>query len=336
MTAVHPDTPIRPSTEPAIDALHDPLVLSQWGAPLDRLIAASRPGLRLQAIDGGVPAAPPAEARVLLARPFTPAQRAEPAPAGWPWGLRWVQLVSVGFDNYPRWLLQTPGVLVSTAQRSSSEVIADFALASVLRVQFRLVERRVPGPEAWKLSEAPGLAGSRLGIVGFGGIGEALARKALALGMQVQALRRSDAPLAVAGVQRAASLAALLAWADHLVLAAPGTAATRHLIDAAALAQVKPGLHLVNVARGSLVDADALRAALGDGRVGWASLDVTEPEPLPAGHWLYGHPRVWLTPHTCAISPQVQQTLVDKLLRSLDALAAGHAPESLIALERGY
>ena len=313
-----------------------PLILSQWGAPLDRLITTQRPGLRLQPIATGLAEPLPSDAQVLLVRPFTPAQKALPPPPGWPFGLRWVQLISVGFDNYPPWLLQTPGLPVSTAHRSSSEVIADFALASILRVQLRLAERRVHDAAAWRLSEAPGLAGSSLGIVGFGGIGEALARKALALGMRVMALRRSDAPLGVDGVQRADSLAALLQTSDHLVLAAPGTADTRHLVDAAALAQARPGLHLVNVARGTLVDQQALRAALDSGQVGWSSLDVTDPEPLPAGHWLYNHPRVWLTPHTCAISPQVQQGLVDKLLRSLDLLATGQAPESLIQLERGY
>ncbi|MES2718657.1 MAG: NAD(P)-dependent oxidoreductase [Pseudomonadota bacterium] len=318
------------------DPAATPLILSQWGAPLDRLISASRPGLRLQAMATGLDQPLPEAAQVLLVRPFSPAQRALPPPLGWPFNLRWVQLISVGFDNYPPWLLRTPGLPVSTAHRSSSEVIADFALASILRVQLRLVERRVPDAAGWRLSEAPGLAGSVLGIVGFGGIGEALARKALALGMRVQALRRSDAPLGVHGVQRATSLAGLLQTSDHLVLAAPGTADTRHLINADTLAQAKPGLHLVNVARGTLVDAEALRLALDDGRVAWASLDVTDPEPLPAGHWLYSHPRVWLTPHTCAISPQVQQGLVDKLLRSLDLLAAGQPPESLIQLERGY
>lgn len=313
-----------------------PLILSQWGAPLDRLISAQRPGLRLQAIDAGPPGTLPTDAQVLLARPFTPAQRALPAPAGWPLNIRWVQLISVGFDNYPGWLLHTPGVQVSTAHRSSSEVIADFALASILRVQLRLVERRAQRADDWRLSEAPGLAGSRLGIFGFGGIGQALAHKALALGLQVSALRRSEAPLGLPGVQRAASLEALLQTSDHLVLAAPGTADTRHLINEAALAQAKPGLHLVNVARGTLIDQDALQRALTSGTVGWASLDVTDPEPLPAGHWLYTHPRVWLTPHTCAISPQVQHTLVDKLLRSLDAVLAGQPPESLIELARGY
>ena len=89
------------------------------------------------------------------------------------------------------------------------------------------------------------------------------------------------------GVEVAADLDQVLAIADHLVVAAPATAATRHLIGSEALAKVKPGVHLVNVARGSLIDQDALRQALDSGRVAMASLDVVEPEPLPAGHWLY-------------------------------------------------
>ena len=310
---------------------------SQWGEVLDAQIRAQRPGLTLQAVPGGVPDAPlPDHVRVLLVRPFPPEQRNAPPPAGWPWGLRWVQLISVGVDFYPRWLLETPGVQVSTAHGSSSETIADFALASILRVQLRLEERRARAAADWRFTEAPPLAGSTLGLVGFGGIGRALARKALALGLRVLALRRSDAPFDLPGVERAPDLAALLHASDHLVLAAPGTAETRHLIGAEALAQARPGLHLVNVARGSLVDQDALRTALDSGRVGWASLDVTEPEPLPAGHWLYQHPRVWLTPHTCPVSPQVHQALVAKLLRSLDRLAAGQPPEDLVQLSRGY
>jgi len=315
------------------------LIASQWGAPLHALLQASRPELRLLplASSPGQPFAPlPAEARVLLARPFAAAERSQPAPAGWPFGLRWVQLISVGFDAYPRWLLDTPGVQVSTAHGSSSPTIADFVLASILRVQLRLAERRAQQADDWRFTEAPALAGSRVGLLGFGGIGHPLASRLLALGVQVKALRRSDAPLDLPGVVRARDLADLLHDIDHLVLVAPGTAQTRHLVDAAALAQAKPGLHLVNVARGSLVDQTALHAALDSGQVGWASLDVCDPEPLPAGHWLYSHPRVWLTPHTCAISPQVQQAVVHKLLRSLDRLAAGQAPESLIELARGY
>ena len=94
-----------------------------------------------------------------------------------------------------------------------------------------------------------------------------------------------------AGVELAPDLADLLATADHLVIAAPATAATRKLLDAPAFSLVKPGVHLVNIARGSIVDQDALRVALDDGRVAMASLDTVDPEPLPAGHWMYRHPR---------------------------------------------
>ncbi len=311
-------------------------IASQWGESFDRLICAGRPDLPLLCLDSADPWPLPESAQVLLAKPVAPQLLAQPAPAGWPFGLRWVQLVSVGMDFYPGWMLRTPGLRVSTAHGASSEVIADFALAQILRVHLRLDQRRIARAADWRFVKAPGLAGAALGLLGFGGIGQALARKALALGMTVSALRRSDAPLGMAGVTRAADLAELMASSDHLVLVAPGTAQTRHLIDAAALAQARPGLHIINVARGSLVDTDALRAALDHGQVGWASLDVTEPEPLPEGHWLYHHPQVWLTPHTCAISPQVQQTLAAKVLRSLALLEAGQSPESLIDLARGY
>jgi len=321
------------------DAQRD-LVLSQWGVPLDSRLRAAWPELQLLPQDAGALAGLPPQARVLLARPFSPAQRARPAPPGWPFGLRFVQLISVGVDAYPRWLLDTPGLAVSTAHGSSSQTIADFVLAQLLRVQLRLDARRAQHAGQWRFTEAPALAGARLGIVGFGGIGQALAAKALALGLQVSALRRSEWPpeaaLPLAGVQRAHSLAQLLAESDHLVLAAPGTEQTRHLINADTLALAKPGLHLVNVARGSLVDQDALRAALDSGQLGWASLDVTEPEPLPADHWLYSHPQVWLTPHTCAISPQVQDTLAGQLVGALQALQRGDAAPHPVDLARGY
>lgn len=312
-------------------------IASQWGEALDARVRARRPGLVWHALPAGVPAAPlPDDARVLLVRPFPPADRQAPAPAGWPGGLRWVQLASVGVDFYPDWLLRTPGLPVSTAHGTSSETIADFALASILRVQLRLVERRAAGAADWQFTEAPALAGSTLGVLGFGGIGQALARKALVLGLRVLALRRSDAPLPVPGVERAADLGDLLRRSDHLVLAAPGTAETRHLIDAQALAQARPGLHLVNVARGSLVDQTALRTALDEGRLGWASLDVSDPEPLPEGHWLYDHPRVWLTPHTSPISAQVYEALADRVVQGLDRLAEGAQPEHVWAAGRAY
>ena len=138
------------------------------------------------------------------------------------------------------------------------------------------------------------------------------------------------------GVQQAEGLEDLMASSDHLALVAPGTEATRHVVNAHTLALARPGLHLINVARGSLIDQQALVEALDAGRLSWASLDVTEPEPLPEGHPLYTHPKVFLTPHTCAISPQVRQAVFAKFMRSLKAWENGGLPEDPVDLDRGY
>src|SRR4030095_10380925 len=98
--------------------------------------------------------------------------------------------------------------------------------------------------------------------------------------------RRTAQPSPVPGVDLV-DFDALLAHSDHLVIAAPATRETHHAIGREALARVKHGVHLVNIAGGGLVDQDALRAALDDGRVRLASLDTVDPEPLPAGHWLF-------------------------------------------------
>jgi len=147
------------------------------------------------------------------------------------------------------------GTLVTSAHGTSSETIADWVLACVLQRALRLPERR-----------------------------------ALALGMQVRAVRRQSAALDMDGVQQAANIEDLMAASDHLALVAPGTEATRHVVNARALGLARPGLHLINVARGSLVDQQALIESLDAGQLSWASLDVTGPEPLPEGHPLHAQP----------------------------------------------
>ncbi|MEP6874781.1 MAG: NAD(P)-dependent oxidoreductase [Burkholderiales bacterium] len=312
------------------------LVVSQWGDAIDAALRERLPELEIVAIPRGVPQVFPMRPHAFLALPIK-TDGVQP-PAGWPGGLRWVQLASVGFDNYPRWLLDAP--LVTTANGTSSEVIAEFALACILAANKSLPERWIASPEQWRLSAAPPLRGSVLGLVGFGGIGRALADKALALGMRVLALRRSGSSAAsVAGVENVGDIGDLFARADHVVLAAPGTPETRHIVNRDVLRQAKPGLHLVNVARGGLVDQAALLAALDDGQVGRASLDVTEPEPLPAGHPFYTHPRVRLSPHTSAISAAQQDALVEKFLGNLERFRAGLPMEDVVdaaRIARGY
>jgi phosphoglycerate dehydrogenase-like enzyme len=217
-------------------------------------------------------------------------------------GVRWVQSIGTGIDSLPP---EIRAAEVLTAARGASAVaISEYVITAMASFSRNFPDSWIhEPPEHWNYQPAVTLAGATVALFGFGGIAQRVARIALELEMSVVAQRRTDAPSPVSGVRMAGSFAELVAEADHLVLAAPATDETRHVVNAASLAQVKPGLHLVNIARGSLVDQDTLRTALDDGTVARASLDVTDPEPLPAGHWLYEHPRVFLTPHSSWSGP---------------------------------
>lgn len=250
-------------------------------------------------------------------------------------GVRWVHAYGTGVEAFP---FEALGDRPLTCSRGASGIpIAEWVLAVMLAAEKKLPETWIHEPPAlWSVIGLGGLHGRTLGLVGLGGIGREVARRALAFGMQVVALRRSEAPSEIAGVEIARDLGALLERADHLVLAAATTAATRHLIDDAALARVKPGVHLVNVARGALVDHDALRRALDDGRVALASLDCVEPEPVPAGHWLYRHPRVRLSAHVSWSMPGALDVLLDPFLENLRRDRAGEPLLHRVDRSLGY
>ena len=232
--------------------------------------------------------------------------------------VQWVQLSGTGVDNVPEAVFD--GRIVTCARGASAGPISEWVLAAILSAakNFPDVFLQEP-PKYWNfpVPQFDAVAGSTLSLVGLGGIGVAIAERALPFGMRVKALRRTDAPSPVEGVEIVRSLDDLVTDADHLVLAAPATARTRHLLDAAALSKVKPGVHVVNIARGALVDQDALRAALDDGRVSLATLDTVDPEPPPAGHWLYEHPRVRLSAHVSWYSPALQQAAVEIFVENL-------------------
>ncbi|MDO8772944.1 MAG: NAD(P)-dependent oxidoreductase, partial [Burkholderiaceae bacterium] len=242
---------------------------------------------------------------------------------------------------FPPWLFEVPQV--SCARGVAAVPIAEFVMAALLAHVRPLADSLVADPVQWRRgfertsASPPGLlAGQTLGLVGFGAIGQAVARRALAFDMRVLALRRSQAPSDVGGVQAAASLHEVMAESDHVVLALPITPATHHMIDAAALAQARAGLHLINIARGALVDHDALLAALDVGRLSAATLDVTEPEPLPPGHALYTHPRVRLTPHIAWAAGDVVGTSTRKFLGNLARFLDSQALDDVFDPVRGY
>lgn len=310
-------------------------IASQLNAAFNATLAEHVADAEIVSLPPGPPAALPREARILLAAPFRKAGGELPAaPRGWPFDLRWVQLVSVGIDFYPPWLFEGP--VVTSARGSSAVALAEFALAAIFAAAKRLPEIWIDRAERWAPSPLSIVQGQTLGIVGFGSIGQALAPRAQALGLEVLAVRRSNQPIETPGVEQVGDIQSLFARADHVVLAAPATLETHSLVNRALLAHAKPGLHLVNVARGALIDDEALHEALDSGQVALASLDVTHPEPLPDGHPFYAHPRVRLSPHTSVHTPQTRINLAAMFADNLKRFRLGAPLSDVVDLRRGY
>lgn len=255
-----------------------------------------------------------------------------PRPAGWPGQVRLVQIASSGIDGYPEWLFEAPQV--ATAAGTGAGPIAEYVLTVMLMHEKRLPAMQVRDGEAWVSQDAMvanplgSLEGRTVGLIGVGEIGGRVAKLAQAFGARVVASRRRGGA-GPEGVEIVA-LDDVLARADHLVVAAPLSPATAGLLDAAAFAKVKRGVHLVNIARGGIVDTAALIAALEAGQVGAASLDVTDPEPLPAGHPLWSAPNVRITPHIAWSSAGTPARIFKLFAENVGRLAAGEPVRNLL------
>jgi phosphoglycerate dehydrogenase-like enzyme len=249
--------------------------------------------------------------------------------------VRWVHVLGAGVGGFPFEVLE--GRPITCSKGASAVPISEWVLAVVLAFEKRVPESFITEPPtAWNSAHLGLVAGKTLGLIGVGAIGTEIARRALAFDMRVVALRRSDRPLPLPGITPARSLAEVLDGADHVVIAAPSTPETYHLIDADAFALMKDGVHLVNIARGALVDQDALIAALDAGRVARATLDVVDPEPLPAGHPLYTHPGVRLTPHISWSAPITMPRTFEIFLDNLGRWRRGEPLEGLVDVDAGY
>jgi phosphoglycerate dehydrogenase-like enzyme len=246
-------------------------------------------------------------AEVLLAFDV-PIGLAELAPS-----LRWVQAIGAGVDHF-RGSGLGPDVRVTTAAGVAAAPIAEFVMARLLAVLKRFDEiDELQARHEWRPAYGRSLAGLTLGLVGLGAIGSAIAERARAFGVRVLAVRRHPAGVDEYGPD---ALLDVLGRCDAVVVCAPATPETRDLFDAQAFAAMRPGSIFANVARGSLVDEDALVATLEAGHLGAAILDVTREEPLPATSPLWSAPRLHLSAH-CSAS-------IDRYLESLFELFAAN------------
>ena len=251
----------------------------------------------------------------------------------------WVQLPFAGIETFFEAGVIDPSLTWTCAKGIYGPACAEHALALMLAVARRLhVHARA---NSWsKLGlDSPEyrLEGKTVAVVGTGGIGSALVPMVRPLGMRLVGVNRSGR--ALEGAERTVptdELESVLAVADFVVVAAALTDATRHLFDSSKLAAMRSDAWIVNVARGGLIDTDALVDALRAGDIGGAALDVTDPEPLPDDHSLWELENCLITPHVANTWAMGQAELPHLVRRNVAARAAGEELEGLVDPDLGY
>lgn len=261
--------------------------------------------------------------------------------------LRWIQSPAVGVSNmlFPEMIASA--VVITCARGIRARAIAEHVMGVTIALarQLHTAVRR-QAAHAWAQDELESnttailtLQGRRMAVVGLGSIGGEVARLAAAFGLRVSAVRRragGPLPDAVDEVVPAERLGEVLARSDVVVLAAPHTSSTEQLIGAREIARMKPGALLVNISRGTLVDDDALVAALRSGHVGGAALDVFVHEPLDAASPYWDLPNVIVTPHTSGAMTDYWTPLVALFSENLRRFERGEPLLNVVDKVAGY
>lgn len=260
--------------------------------------------------------------------------------------LVWVQAQSAGVERYlaVKELADTERIVLTNMRGIHGPAIADHVFAMLLALTRDLpvhLAGRAEGswrPDGSGVLRPIALKGRTLLVVGLGGIGTEIARRGHGFDMHVVGTRRGDdpAPDFVERVGKPQDLLALLPGADVVAIAVPLTAETTRLFDRAAFAAMKPGSYLVNIARGKVVDTDALLAALKSGKLAGACLDVTDPEPLPRDHPLWKLPNVVITPHVSSEAELTDERRFALLLENLRRFDAGEPLLNVVDKRAGY
>jgi phosphoglycerate dehydrogenase-like enzyme len=261
--------------------------------------------------------------------------------------LAWAHATSAGVDRFVGMpaLKARPAIVVTNSRGVHGPAIADHAIGMLLSLTRRLPEYHdVQQKQQWGIGDAGdspravALQGRTMLVVGIGGIGTEIARRAHGFGMRVIATRRSDAATEpfVERVGKPDELPAMLPQADVVAICVPLTKETERLFDAAMIAKMKKGSYLINIARGKIVDTDALIAALKDGRLAGAALDVTDPEPLPSGHSLWTTPNVLITPHVAADGELTEERWWALYKENIRRFGAGEPLLNCVDVAAGY
>ena len=239
-----------------------------------------------------------------------------------------VQSQSLGYDNVAEYL--PAGITFCNAVGVHEASTAELALGLTLAARRGFAEFRdaqVRGE--WAHSRQPGLQGSNVVLIGVGGVGAAIARRLAPFDVSITLVARSARETELGTVRGMGDLPSILPTADVVILAVPLTADTKGLVSTELLNHLQPGALLVNVSRGGVVDTDALVAAVRERSI-HAALDVTDPEPLPAGHPLWSLPGVIITPHVGGDTGAMDRHVDALVRREVDLLSRGLPPEHVV------
>ncbi|GAB4322424.1 MAG: D-2-hydroxyacid dehydrogenase [Candidatus Zixiibacteriota bacterium] len=258
--------------------------------------------------------------------------------------LKWLHLGLAGVDSalFPAFVRSR--VLLTSSVGLHDDTVPDAAMGFILSFATGLHDGYAQkNARKWDrreivLKRRP-LRGQRLVVVGTGCIGQRIARLGKSHGMVVTGVRRSRPAQRLAGFDEVVSVRGLnraLETADHVVLAVPGGASTKHLIGAEQLRRMKPTAFLINIARGSVVNERALISALRSGQIAGAGLDVFEQEPLPADHPFYRLPNVAMTPHTSGDTADYSYRAAELFLKNLRRYLRGQDLLNVVDKRRGY
>lgn len=259
--------------------------------------------------------------------------------------LRWYHFIGIGFDSVLRQVpeFKDSGVIMTNARGTHVIPMSEYAMGMMLSLAHHLRESlEDQAARRWRTKFYSGrileLAGATLGILAFGDIGQAVARRALAFEMQVYAVDLAPiaCPPGVRAVWPIDRLNDMLERTDWLVITAPRTAATERKIGADELARLRSGAHIVVVSRGGILDEQELIAAIDRGHIAGAAIDATSVEPPPNNSPLWDHPRVYLTSHVSAESSQLLVRRGDIFIENLRRYIAGDELLNRCDMERGY
>jgi lactate dehydrogenase-like 2-hydroxyacid dehydrogenase len=231
--------------------------------------------------------------------------------------------MGAGYEGVPLEVTRARGIVTANGAGTNDDCVADHAFGMLISIvrEFRKLDR-LCREGVWReaIPQPPNVSGRKLGILGLGTIGQKIARRAAAFDMEVGYHNRK--PREDATHRYFDDLKSLATWADFLVLAAPGGPATRHLVNADVLDALGPQGYLVNIGRGSVVDTQALAAALREHRIAGAGIDVYESEPQRP-EALVGLDNVLLTPHMAGWSPEATQASVNRFIENAEGHFAG-------------